>query len=394
MSRLAALAAAAVLLASCGGPAPAPPAVEPSGPPAAVGTPAAPSGSIPAGACRLSEPQAVAAPASLRSEDGWVAGVTDRGEILVLQSHIAGVGDTLSVLDPASGAVTRVVSRQPAASQDEARSQIDGRVTGDAGWVVWQEGGFDVVQGDWRIWASDRRSGEVREVAGFEPGTESAMAQATDVSLLGDLAAWAAPVAVGAGRFEMRVYVADLRARTVRRLEPEASYPSLVTSSSIVAAVRSGADPGTGYALAQPATIPLQAGGATPAYGIAPSIVQAAAASTAGAVVVRLLTDSTAADPGITSDVVAGYPSGQTRVFGLRGQFSPVAAGPGFLAWSDHSHLWVQPSGQTEPTLVLDAGQDAVSFAAAGPVLYWHLDRASDSAYDWSAGRLARVVCP
>jgi len=394
VSRLAALAAAAFLAASCGGPAPVPPAVEPSGPPAAVGTPAAPSASIPAGACRLSEPEAVAAPASLRSENGWVAGVTDRGEILVLQSHLAGVADTMSVLDPASGAVTPVVSRQPAASQDEARSQIDGRITGDADWVVWQEGGLDVVQGDWHIWAFDRRSGEVREVARFNPGTEPAMAQATDVSLLGDLAAWAAPVALGAGRFGMRVYVADLRARTVRRLEPEANYPSLVSSSAIVAAVKSAADPGTGYALAQPASIPLPAGAATPAYGIAPSIVQAAAASTAGAVVVRLLKDSTAADPGMTSDVVAGYPSGQTRVFGLHGQFSPVAAGPGFLAWSDHSHLWVQPSGQPEPTQVLDAGEDAVWFTATGPVLYWHTDRASDKTYDWSTGRLARVTCP
>ena len=380
----------AVLLAGCSiGPTP-----PPASPPSAPATPTAPAAPIPAGACRLSDPATVSAPASLAQDNGRVAGVTDRGELLVLQSHVPGVGDTLSILDPASGAVTPVVRRPPAASVDDATSQIDASITGNADWVVWEEGGFNVYQADWHVWAFDRGTGEVREVASFDPGAQHALGSASDVSLLGDLAVWAAPAALGPGTTGSRIYVADLRARTVRRLDEEANYPSLVSPGEIGAAVKTATDPATGNGLAQPAAISLPDGTATTRDWIGPSVLLAAAASPAGAVVVRRLKNSTAEDPTVTADVVARYPTGQTRTFGLPGQWAPVGAGQGFLAWSDYRHLWVQPSGQPEPTQVVDAGDGAVWFFTSGPVLYWHTDRASDKTYDWSTGRLARVTCP
>ncbi len=393
--RLAAL-AAACLVASCGGPAPTHTPGVPSPAPATMASPATPPASIPAGACRLSNPAAVTAPASLTQENGRVAGVTDRGELLVIQSHLPGVGDTLSVLDPASGAVTPVVSRPPAASVDDATSQIDGGITGNADWVVWQESGFLLEQADWHMWAFDRHTGEVREVASYDPGPGGQIAPgwATGVSLLGDLAAWAAPVVLGPTTFGSRIYVADLRARTVRRLDEEANYPSLVSAGEIGAAVKTATDPATGDGLAQPAAISLPGGAATTGDWIGPSILMAAAASPAGAVVVRRLENSTAEDPTVKADVVARYAAGQTRTFALPGQWGPVAAGPGFLAWSDYRHLWIMPSGQAEPTVLLDAGKGAVGFFASGSVLYWHNYQASARQYDWSAGRLARVDCP
>ena len=394
--RLAALVAAACLAASCGGPAPTQPAGEPSGPPIPAASPATLSPSIPASACRLSDPATVTAPASLAQDSGQVAGVTDRGELLVLQSHLPGVGDTLSILDPASGAVTPVVSRPPAASVDDATSQIDGGITGNADWIVWQESGFLLEQADWHMWALERHTGQVREVASYDPGPGGQIAPgwATGVSLLGDLATWAAPVVLGPDTFGSRIYVADLRARTVRRLDEEANYPSLVSPGEIGAAVKTATDPATGNGLAQPAAISLPDGTATTRDWIGPSVLLAAAASPAGAVVVRRLKNSTAEDPTVTADVVARYPTGQTRTFGLPGQWAPVGAGQGFLAWSDYRHLWVHPSGQPEPTQVVDAVDGAVWFFTSGPVLYWHTDRASDRTYDWSTGRLARVTCP
>ncbi len=395
--RLATLAAAACLAASCGGPAYTHSAGAPSGAPATEPPPGTPPASIPAGACRLSNPASVTAPASLAQYSGQVAGVTDRGELLVLQSHLPGVGDTVSILDPAAGVVTPVVSRTPPASADDATSQIAASITGDADWVVWEEVGFYLEQADWHMWAFDRRTGEVREVASYDPGPGGKIAPgwASDVSLLGDLAAWAAPVVLGPDTFGSRIYMADLRARTVRRLDLEANYPSLLSAVELGAAMRTVVtDPATGDGLAQPVAISLPDGAATPEDWVAPARLLAGAASRAGTVVVRLLKNSTAEDPTVDADVVARYPTGQTRTFGLPGRWGPVGAGPGFLAWSDYSHLWVQPSGQTEPTMLLDAGPDAVRFFVNGSYVFWHTDRASARQYDWTAGGLARVVCP
>jgi hypothetical protein len=393
--RLAALAAAACLAASCGGPAPAPTVAVPSGAAATPTRAVTPPASIPDGACRLSDPATVSAPASLVQSNGQVAGLTDQGELLVLQSHLPAAGDTVSILDRASGEVTPVVSRPPAASLDDATSQIDASITGNTDWVVWEEGGFNAYQADWHVWAFDRHTGEVREVASFDPDAQHALGSASDVSLLGDPAAWAGTAALGPDTFGSRIYVADLRARTVRRLDYEASYPSLVSASALGAAMRTVVtDPATGDGLAQPVVISLPGGTATPEDWVSPATILAAASSPAGAVVVRLLKNSTADDTTVEADVVARYATGLTRTFALPGRWGPVAAGPGFLRWSDYSHLWIQPSGQPEPTQLLDAGKDAVRFFVSGSYVYWHTDRATAMQYDWTAGRLARVMCP
>ena len=169
--RLAALTAVAWFVASCGGSASpsvtgaqtsapvtftpvtapptsstitAPPSAAPSTAPASatpVTSPGTPLPSPDAAACRLSDPVAVTAPARLMSLSGSVTGVTDRGELIVSQSHVVIVTDTLSLLDPRTGKVTSVVARPVPKSAEAATSQIGG-ATGNADWVVWEEVGF------------------------------------------------------------------------------------------------------------------------------------------------------------------------------------------------------------------------------------------------------------
>jgi hypothetical protein len=363
--------------------------------PAATPTAVAPTASIPADACRLSNPATVTAPAGLVQSNGQIAGLTDQGELLVLQSHVPGVGDTVSIFDPASGVVTPVISRPPPASVDDATSQIDASITGNADWVVWEESGFYIEQADWHMWVFDRHTHEVREIDSFDARSDGKIAPgwASDVSLLGGVAVWAAPVMLGPNTTGSRIYVADLRAKTVRRLDFEANYPSLLSADELRAAMKTTTDPASGNGLAQPVTISLHNGTATPETWIAPTTILAAASSSAGAVVVRLLANSATEDPTTKADVVTHDPTGQTRTFKLTDQWGPVAAGPGFLIWTDYSHIWIQPSGQIEPTMLLDARPDAVRFFVNRSFVFWHTDRNTDQ-YDWTATRLAKVTCP
>ena len=245
------------------------------------------------------------------------------------------------------------------------------------------------------MWAFDRRTGEVREVASFDPGAQHALGSASDVSLLGDRAAWAAPVVLGPDTFGSRIYVADLRAGTVRRLDEEANYPSLVSPGEIGAAMRTVVtDPATGDGLAQPVTISLPGGTATPEDWVAPATILAAAASPAGAVVVRLLKNLTADDTTVKADVVARYPTGQTRTFGLPGQLGPRWRGSGVPGLE----RLPPPLGPALRAARADAGRRRrgrrrlVLHQRAGALLAH--DRRATSTYDWSTGRLARVTCP
>ncbi len=390
--RLAALATIAFLATSCGGP-----TSSASTPVAVLPTPITAASAIPADACRLSDPATFTVPASLVQFNGQVGGVSEQGELLVLQSHYVGVGDTVSIFDPKSGAVTPVVARPVAASEEAATSQIAANITGNADWVVWQEVGFYIEQADWHVWAFDRHTREVREIASFDagPGGEIAPGWASDVSLLGDLAAWAAPVILGPKNVGMRIYVANLRAKTARRLDFEANYPSLLSADELQAAMVTATDPTSGDGLAQPVTISLRDATATPQTWLAPASIRAAASSSAGTLVVRILKTPTAQDPTVLDEVVTHDAKARTRTFKLTGEAGPVAAGSGFLTWTDYTHIWIQPSGQPEPTVLLDAGTggDAVRLFVNGAFVFWHTDRVLGP-YDWTAARLARVTCP
>lgn len=419
--RLAALTAVAWFVASCGGsaspsvtgaqtsapvtftPITAPPTsstitAPPSAAPASatpVTSPATPPPSPNAAACRLSDPVAVTAPARLTRLHGSVLGITDRGELIVVQSHVGFVTDTLSLLDPRTGKVTSVVARPVPKSAEAATSAIGGSATGNADWVVWEEVGFYLEHADWRMWAMDRRTGMVRQVAAFDPGPDGLAAPgwASDLSLRGDIVAWSAPAMLGPNTAGQRIYVADLRAKTVRRLDAEAAWPSLMSASQLVAAMQVGTDPGSGQVLAQPTTITLANGTATPQDWMDPVRVLAYAASGSGSVAVRLLKEATADDSVRVADVITRDARGTVRTFTLPNGSGPVVAGTGFLAWTDQRHLWILPSGQAQPTMLLATEDDStqVQVFANGTTVFW---RTVGFDYSWTTNRMASVICP
>ena len=400
--RLVAIVTAGCLLASCGGPA------TPSVTGAQISTlatsapttsaretaPPSPDPSPRAAACRLSDPVSIPAPASLLSLGGSVAGLTDQGELIVVQSHLVGVVDTLSLLDPRSGAITPVVSRPVAKSQDAAKSSIGGAPIGNADWVVWEEVGPYLEHADWTMWALDRRSGTIRKVASFAPGPDGLAAPgwASDVSLLGDVATWSAPAMLGPNRAGERIYVADLRAKTVQRLDVEAKWPALASANQLVAAMQVGTDPGSGKVLAQPTTITIASGATTVQDWIGPARLLAQASSSAGTVVTRLVKEATAEDPVTVAEVLTHDAAGVTRTFPLPNDWGPVVAGTGFLAWTDQRDLWILPSGQAEPTLLLTTPDDSTQIAILvnGSTVFW---RTVGDASSWTANAMATVVC-
>lgn len=346
-------------------------------------------------ACRLSPTSGVTPPVSLVSDHGNVVGITDGGDLIVLQSHFAGVGDRLSLLDPRTGAVSPVVSRPIAKSQEAATSQIGGSATGNADWIVWEEVGFSLEHADWRIWALDRRTGAVRKVASFDRGPDGLAPPgfASDISLEGDIAAWSAPAALSGDKVGERIYVADLRAKTVRRLNLEARWPALIARTELIAAVQAGTDPGSGKVLAQPATIEVTTGTSSRQGWIKPARLLALAASLAGVVVTRLVSEASADNPATVAEVVTQDAAGATQTFPLPTDWGPVIAGAGFLGWTDARHLWLLPSGQAEPTVLLETADDStqIQVIANGGTLLW---RAAGFTYDWATIKLATVLCP
>ena len=337
----------------------------------------------------------VTAPASLTRLHGRVFGLTDDGDLIVIQSHLFPLFDTVSLLDPHTGSVTKVVSRPVAKSKEADTPSIGGSATGNAAWVIWEEVGSSLEHADWTMWALDRRTNKVRKVASFDPWADGRAAPgwASDISLLGDIATWAAPAMLGPNRAGERIYVADLRARTVQRLDMEADWPSLVAANRLVAAIQVGTDPASGKVLAQPATIGLPGGTATPQDWIDPARLLAVAASSAGIVVTRLVKEATADDPVTVAEVLTHDASGLTRTYPLPNDWGPVAAGTGYLAWSDQRHLWLVPSGQAEPTLLLATADDGtqIQVLVGGAVVFW---RAVGVDYDWTTNRMATVTCP
>lgn len=411
--RPAALLALACVLASCGGPVPPSVAGSPSGPPATSPPPggsgarpatpipggASPTSPAPPAACRL-EDVALAVPAELQGLNGAVNGVTDRGELLILQSHVGYIADTLTLFDPATGASTPVV-RRPAPKSEEAATSAMAEAAGDAGWVVWMEQGFALEHDDRHLWSYNRGTGAVREVASFDPGPDGQAAPGwgSDVSLLGDTAAWSEPAMLAPNRMGQRIYVADLRTGAVRRLDAEAQWPSLVSPTEVVAALQVGTDPASGGVLARPASFPLSGGQPVAQDWAPPALVVGEASSAAGTVVASVARVATADDVSEPAEILTHGADGTTRTYQLPGQWGPVAAGTGFLAWSDEQTVWIRPTGQPEPTVVLATPADQVQESvtqvdihAAGPYFLWR--PVPMQGFDWPDVRLAKVVCP
>jgi hypothetical protein len=176
-------------------------------------------------ACVLSDPVDVVLPAALLEHEGVVSGLSTEGELLVTQRRGAVGADKLSLYDPRSASIVPVVSRTPAKTQADATSQI-ANGTANADWIVWAEVGFTLDGGEWAIWSQDRHTGEVRMVKSFDPTSSGRPAPGSEsaVSLLGDLATWSAPIEAPGNKAAPRIYVANLRAETVKRLEVEARW--------------------------------------------------------------------------------------------------------------------------------------------------------------------------
>jgi hypothetical protein len=332
----------------------------------------------------------VTAPADLTSDHGGVVGITDAGDLIVLQSHFAGIGDTLSLLNPRTGSASPVVSRPIAKSQE-----FGGSATGNADWIVWEEVGFSLDHADWRMWSLDRRTGAIRKIASFDGGADGLAPPgfAGDISLTGDIAAWSAPAALGGGKVGERIYVANLRSKTAYRLDLEARWPAVISKTQLIAAMQVGTDPSSDKVLGQPTTIDLPAGKPSRQAWIGPERLLALAASPAGVVVARLVSEATAANPVTVADVETRDAGGGTRSFPLPNDWGPVIAGTGFLGWTDARRLWLLPSGQPQPSMLLETADDStqVQVIANGSNVVW---RAVGFTYDWAAIRMATVVCP
>ena len=314
----------------------------------------------------------VTLPAGLAKLDGSVAGLTDRGELIVNQSHSGLGGGILTVLDPTTGATYPVVNRPPAANQAAAKSQV-GPATGTADWIVWEEQGFSLETGDWSMWAMERATGTIHKIAAFKPGANGLAVPGwpSNVSISGDLAAWSASIELPGGRIAPRIYIANLRQGTARTLEIEGRWPSFISPNQLSAVVLAGTD-ASGKALAIPATIAIADGTVTKQDWTGPVRVLAYSASAYGAVVIRLVKQATSDDPVTVAEAITRDVQGTTRTFALPNDWGDVAAGKGYLAWSDAQHLWILPASQVEPRELASVGPDlGITIQAGGATLYW-----------------------
>jgi hypothetical protein len=328
--------------------------------------------SAPVAACVPGPISSVALPPDLAKLDGAVGSLTPDGELLITQQKAGLGGGVLTVLDPTSGATTHVVTRAPGETNAKATRQVTGNTAANRAWVAWEESGFSLEVGDWTIWSMERSSGRIRKVASFEPGSSGAALPGwpSSLSLLGDLLTWSANVESD-GKVAPRIYLADLGKRTVGRLGVEGRFPAFVAADQIAAVVRAGSL--DGHALAVPATVSVTDDSVRTAEWVAPARNLAFGASEAGVVEIRLVKEATAEDPVTVADVVTRDSTGVVRTFPLPNDWGYALAGTGFLAWSDASHLWILPSGQSEPKLLLasDDPDYGLLAIASGPTLYW-----------------------
>ncbi|HET7029932.1 MAG TPA: hypothetical protein VFI34_05440 [Candidatus Limnocylindrales bacterium] len=278
-------------------------------------------------------------------------------------------------MDPKSKKSTLVISR-PAPSSAEAATSSIADVAADADWVVWNETGFSLGEGDWAIWAMDRHSGRVDKVAVNEPGSNGRALPGfiTNLSVEGNRAVWAAPAPVG-DAFELRIYVAKLAERTVTKLAANANYPSILPSNKIGALLATGQS-STGGVLSQPAEFGIGDGSVVRDDWASPSRFARYAATGGTDVLIDITRDATADDPSSDAQVVARFGVGSPRTIPLPGEWGDVTAGLGFVAFSDDGHLWLLSAGEEAPTALVETTSTLanIHFAAKGSWLYWHTD--------------------
>jgi hypothetical protein len=310
-----------------------------------------------------------------KAKGAWIPAITSTGEIVVSTASVPGIFNELHVVDPHSKKTTLVISRPAPPSAEAATSSI-ADVAANADWVVWNETGFSLGEGDWAIWAMDRHSGHVDQVAVNEPGSNGRALPGfiSNLSVDGRRAVWAAPAPVG-DTFELRIYVADLVRRTVSKLAANANYPSVLSGDKIGALLATGQS-SSGGVLSQPAEFGIGDGSVVRDDWATPSRFARYATTDGTDVLIEVTRDATDSDPSSDAQVVARFGVGAPRTVPLPGEWGDVTAGQGFVAFSDDRHLWVLGPGDDTPTTLVETTSTIanIHFAANGRWLYWHTD--------------------
>ena len=328
----------------------------------------------PTGGCRTTDVLDVGKFISVKPKPGWIPAITATGEIVVATADVPGVFNELNIIDPHSKERTLVVSRPAPESAESAKTAI-ADVGADADWVVWNETGFSLGEGDWAIWSMDRRSGHVAHVASNKPGPDGHALPGwiTNLSVVGGTAVWAAPTPVG-GKAESRVYVADLQTRTVVTLKPDANFPSMLSTGKIAALVATAN--GQGGLLSQPAELGINDGSELRDSWAAPARFVRAAATDRAVGLIAVTKEATADDPISEAEAIVRLGDRGPRTVSLPGEWGEVTAGEDFVAFSDASHLWLLGSSSAEPLPLVETTSTIanIHFVAQGSWLYWHAD--------------------
>ncbi len=259
------------------------------------------------------------------------------------------VREALMVWDVDQQAAVTVVSRKAGAGK-ALRDQIYAP-TGNARWIVWLQTDFTLDHADWTMWAYDRQSGDVRKLGTNDRGPDGRGAPygwAEPIHILGDEAAWSAPVWGASGIVESRVYVADLRHGTVRRLPTYAFLPHVTATGEVTAQVAVSQD-AQKHPFSRPGVIDLATGDVAFVPGFDPARVYDFAVGAAGMIEVRILKRPTADYPFTTADVLLQDASGTVREFPLQSGSGPVAVGDNVIVWQEGAlmyQVWALASGQ------------------------------------------------
>lgn len=343
--------------------------------------------------CTLAQPAPMVLPAELTGSGGFVAGLTADGDVLVLRNGRSGgssgdiIREDLLLWHPGDQTASTVISRS--APHGQILNDQVYVPTGNARWIVWLQTDFYVEHANWTMWVLDRQSGDVRKLAKSDAGPVG-LAAPSPISLLQNEAVWAAPITTASGAVESRLYVADLDAGSVRRLEPNANFPVATGPGSVTAAVDVGHD-AQGRLLARPAVIDVKTGKSVFTEAFPASHVAAFSAGPAGMIVVNVIADATAEHPSVVAEVVVLDATGALRHFALPDGWGNVAVGDHLIAWLDLRHLWALPAGQESPTLVAESTEDNDNdIGSYGDLVLW---RESSSDHPGQSIALLQAVC-
>jgi hypothetical protein len=281
----------------------------------------------------------------------------------VLVGQRAGNTAILSIYDPVTRAVRRVVARK-----DREIQVVN--PTGNDDWVVWTEQrGFDLWAADWSVWSYNRHTMAVRKVA------ERVLTAAGDVpltlqvvpSLAGNTVAWSANQEISLGHGAETTYAADLATGTVRPLVvgmAEMAWAHATTPDTVAAVMAERTDT-YGMALAVPVTFDLETSAVTKLDWIPASRVSFFAASSTAAIAIV----SRSENSGDNWTLVVDPRTNASRRIDLPGSMWPVA-GAGFVAWSTEQDTLILPNGAAAP-VVLASRRGANWVMAAGPWVAW-----------------------